>query len=449
MNEMRKSISGWGKYPVADCQIRVPQRRSAVASMLDAAGTLGRGLGRSYGDTALNQQGVVLDCTSLDQYIAFDEANALLTCEAGVSLEQILEDFGPRGFLPKITPGTKFVTVGGCIANDVHGKAHHVDGCFANSVRSMRLLLASGEVKELSREKNTELFWATCGGVGLTGIILDATIELRPVETTYFRQNAIPVRDLDHLLEQLAEQDALVPYSVAWVDSLATGKRLGRGVLTTGDHATLSDLPKRLRKNPLRTTPPSPVVLPFDMPSGALNSLTVRALNAVLEQVQAHGAEIAHYEKFYYPLDFVGEWNRGYGSAGFTQYQFVVPFDDGPRVLRTILERIAKSGQAPFLNVLKRLGAANDSHLSFPFAGYTFAIDFPVRSGLRELLADLDRLVLDAGGRLYLGKDAFVSAQTFAQMYPRLDEWKAIKAKVDPDNVFTSDLGRRVGLIPT
>ncbi len=437
-------LSGWGKYPVARCQVQAPETVEELRAAL-RPGAIARGLGRSYGDPALNEGGLVVDCTGLDRYLAFDEATGTLTCEAGTSLERIIHDFAPRGFFPAITPGTKFVTVGGCIANDVHGKAHHVDGCFSSCVDSMTVLLASGEVVRASREENADLFWATFGGMGLLGIVLTATLRLRPIETTFFHQRAIRARDLDELLAAIHENDARYPYSVAWLDSLATGVNLGRGVLTVGEHAKLADLPARLAAQPLRVSSPSPLVVPVDLPSAALNTFTIRVLNGLLDWVQAHGAALAHYEKFFYPLDFVGEWNRGYGKRGFTQYQFVIPLSDGPRRIREILETIATSGQAPFLNVLKKFGEERGM-LSFPFEGYTFAIDFPVREGLEPLLRKLDRMVLDAGGRIYLGKDAFLDATTFRSMYPKVDEWLAVKAKYDPNGAFTSNLARRVGL---
>lgn len=449
-------LAGWGNYPRVLCRQLGPETPKNVGRALEAVraeratgrdrgGLVARGLGRSYGDPAINGEGLVLDLTRMDRYLAFDEREGLLTCEAGTSLEAILRDFAPRGFLPMITPGTKFVTVGGCIANDVHGKAHHVDGCFSSCVRSFELLLASGEIVTCSREENSDLFWANFGGVGLLGVILTATIQLRRVETTYFRQTAIRVANLEALLDAFEDYGA-EPYSVAWIDPLARGERLGRGVLTVGDHAALDDLPRKLQRRPLAVSGRSPLFVPFEMPAVALNQTTVRMLDVVLENVQALGQPIAHYEKFFYPLDFVGEWWRGYGKRGFTQYQFVIPLEDGRRRMREILEVIAGSDQVPFLNVLKKLGAANAGHLSFPFEGYTFAIDFPVRDGLAELLRRLDAMVLDAGGRIYLGKDAFLDAATLAQMYPRLEEWKAIKARVDPDHIFTSDLGRRVAL---
>ena len=446
-----ETLAGWGNHPRAECVVTHPETPKGVSRAVASAGragTIPRGLGRSYGDPAINEGGQVVDMTRLDRYLAFDEATGILRCEAGVSLAQIIRDFAPRGFFPAVTPGTKFVTIGGCIANDVHGKAHHADGCFSTCVESFRMLLANGEVVECSREANPRLFWGTFGGMGLLGIVLDATIRLRPIETTFFRQKAITARSMDELLDAIEENDALFPYSVAWIDSLATGESLGRGVLTVGDHAGLEDLKPSMRAKPLRVAAPSPLVVPFDLPSFTLSTLTIRLLNIVLDQVQSHGASIAHYEKFFYPLDFVGEWNRGYGKRGFTQYQFVIPLEGGRENMRAILERIAGSGCAPFLNVLKRFGEANEAPLSFPFRGWTFAIDFPISEGLPTLLRDLDAIVLGAGGRIYLGKDAFVDADTFRQMYPRLDEWLELKREVDPDGIYASNLARRLQLVP-
>jgi len=414
---------------------------------MDRGGTLARGLGRSYGDSALNAERQVVGVAHLDRYLAFDETSGVLTCEAGVSLAQIIQDFTPRGWFPFITPGTKYVTVGGCIANDIHGKAHHVQGSFSACVESVRVLLSDGTVVSANRSEHSDLFWGLFGGVGLLGIILDATLRLRRVETTYFKQKAVDVKDLQHMLDALAEYDALYPYSVAYVDAVATGAKLGRGVLTVGDHATLADLPPRLAKRPLALSGPPRLTVPFELPEFVLNPLSIRVLNGVIKLVQAKGGTFAHYEKFFYPLDAVGHWNRGYGKRGFIQYQFVIPVEDGYNRLRGILEAIVSSGNLPFLNVLKRMGPSGGGLLSFPREGYTFAIDFPVRADIQTLTRRLDAMVAEAGGRIYLGKDACVDAPTFARMYPELEQWHALKRKYDPHNVFVSDLGRRVGLV--
>ncbi len=444
----RAELTGWGRSRRAPCDVLTPESTAALLGALDAP-SIARGLGRSYGDPALNTGGRVLDLTRLDRVLAFDDARGILTCQAGLSLDALIRAFAPRGWFPWVTPGTKFVTVGGCIANDVHGKGHHSQGTFASGVLSMRILGADGVVRTVSRTEDPDLFWATFGGMGLVGVIVEATLKLRPIQTTFYRQRAIPVAGLDELLDRLAEHDEQFPYSVAWIDPLATGARLGQGVLTVGDHATLDDL-ERLGgdpRAPLRLGPDQRLAVPLELPELTLNPVTLRVLNAIIRRQLTGGGDLAHYEGFFYPLDLIGGWNRAYGPRGFTQYQFVVPREDGRRTLRAILETIAASGKLPFLNILKRLGAPSGGHLSFPMDGYTFAIDFPVRDGTVALTRQLDAMVLDAGGRLYLGKDAFTTPETFRAMYPRLDEWRAIKRRVDPDNRWVSDQARRLGLL--
>jgi len=440
-------LSGWGANVRADCVLREPETEAQISAWIDRAGTIARGLGRSYGDAALNGGGRVLGMTRFNRYLAFDDATGTLVCEAGVSLEDIIRHFAPRGWFPMITPGTKFVTVGGCIANDIHGKAHHAQGCFSSCVDELTILLASGEIVAASRTENSDLFWATFGGMGLLGIVLTVTLRLRRIETTYFRQKAIRVSDLEGMLAALEEHDQTFPYSVATLDVFATGARLGRGVLAVGDHAGRDELPARLASDPLRVSRPPKLTVPFELPSFTLNRLSIRLVNAVVQWIQAHASTMSHYEGFVYPLDKLAHWNRGYGPMGFTQYQFVIPFADGLRRMRDILTTILSSGELPFLNVLKRLGKESGGWLSFPQEGYTFAIDFPVRQSTATLLKRLDAMVLDAGGRVYLGKDSFLDASTFRAMYPNLDRWLELKAKYDPHGVFTSDLGRRVGLV--
>ncbi len=440
-------LSGWGLYPRGSCRLVEPESVAELSRALDARGTIARGLGRSYGDPAINSGGQVLGLTRLDRFLGFDARTGTLRCEAGVSLSTIIQRFGPRGWFPMITPGTRHVTVGGCIANDVHGKGHHAQGSFAESVVSMRLMLADGSIVTASRSENSDLFWGSFGGMGLLGIVLEAELRLRSIETTYYRQEAIVVENLDAMLDAFDETNERYPYSVAYIDPLATGPLLGRGVLTVGDHARVEDLPARKRRDPLRVTEGHLVTVPFELPSATLNGLSIRLVNVVIKNVLSHASRVAHYEKFFYPLDAVGHWNRGYGHGGFTQYQFVVPLSDGRRTMRNILEAIVSSGSLPFLNILKRMGKANQGHLSFPFEGYTFAIDFPIRPELPALTRRLDAMVLEAGGRIYLGKDAFLEAATFRAMYPRLDEWLELKRRVDPKNVFVSDQARRLGMI--
>ena len=449
MTEGMTQLAGWGLNVRAACKLREPESPEQVVAWLDRGGTIARGVGRSYGDPALNAGGQVIGMQKLDRYLAFDAQTGVLTCEAGVTLAQIIRDFAPRGWFPMITPGTKFVTVGGCIANDVHGKAHHAQGCFSNCVLSMRVLLASGEVVTASREENADLFWATFGGMGLLGIVLDARIRLQSIETTYFRQKGVKVNDLEHLLQALEENDRDFPFSMATLDITATGARLGRGVLSLGEYAKRSELPANLASDPLRVAGAPKLKVPFELPELTLNPLSIRLLNAVIQTSLSMKGPIAHYDSFLYPLDTISYWNRGYGRRGFTQYQFVIPFEDGLARMREILTAITTSGELPFLNVFKRFGKSSGGILSFPREGYTFAIDFPIRQNTAALTKRLDAMVLEAGGRVYLGKDAFLDAPTFRAMYPDLDRWLAIKAKYDPHGVFTSNIARRVGLVTT
>jgi decaprenylphospho-beta-D-ribofuranose 2-oxidase len=406
-----------------------------------------RGLGRSYGDQALNADHQVAICSKFNHFLSWDEKQGILECQAGVSLEEIISVFAPRGWLPMICPGTKFVTVGGAIANDIHGKAHHIDGSFVNCVESFTILLADGSQRNASRNENPDLFWGNFGGLGLLGIILTATIRLRKIETTYFKQKSIVIRDLNHMLEALETYDHEYNYSVAWIDALAKGNKLGSGVLTLGNAARFDELPDRLKAAPLKLHSTSKLSVPFFLPSFVLNDMTVRLLNRVIAFVQNSPKEFVHYEKFFFPLDAINNWNRGYGKRGFIQYQFVIPEGNGKQNLVSILKMIADSGCTPFLNVFKRMGEGQGI-LSFPFSGYTLAIDFPVTKALLEFAPKLDAKVLEAGGRLYLGKDALLDEKTFKEMYPQYKEWMSIKKQYDPSNQFSSDISRRLGLTP-
>jgi decaprenylphospho-beta-D-ribofuranose 2-oxidase len=440
-------LAGWGANLRARCRLAEPEVPADIRKYLGDR-LIARGLGRSYGDPALNAGGLVLGMRKLDRFLDFDEGTALLNCEAGVSLLQIIHKFGPRGFFPMVSPGTQYVTIGGCIANDIHGKAHHSQGSFVNSVESMRVLLANGEVVTCSRTELPDLFWASFGGMGLLGVIVSALIKLRRVETAYYKESVVKAASLHELMAAIDESDKDYAYSIATVDVYGRGPGLGRGVLNMGNTAQLSDLPPELQQDPLRIAPEARLRVPFEMPELTLNPLTIRMVNAYAQLKQSHKKPITHYTDFTYPLDVLHDWYRGYGPRGFTQYQFVIPFADGHETMRRIFDVMTSSGEMPFLNVLKRLGKQSDGLLSFPTEGYTLAIDFPVRSGTVALTRRLDAMVLEAGGRIYLGKDSYVEPDTFRKMYPRLDEWLEIKAKYDPENIFVSDLSRRVGLTP-
>jgi FAD/FMN-containing dehydrogenase len=446
MGSARKTkLAGWGNYPTAESYTLCPRNEEDIRSDIQKGRVIARGLGRSYGDQAVNEDNYVAICTRLNHFLHWDEQEGILECEAGVSLEEIITTFAPKGWLPMICPGTKYVTVGGAIANDIHGKAHHIDGSFVNCVLSFTILVADGAVVEASRSVNSDLFWANFGGLGLLGVILTARIKLRKIETTYFRQKSIKIKGLDHMLEALDQYDRDYNYSVAWIDALAKGSKLGSGVLTLGNAARLAELPEKLKADPLKLHSAGKLAVPLFLPSFALNGLTVRMLNRVIAFVQNSPKEFVHYEKFFFPLDAINNWNRGYGKRGFIQYQFVIPEEKGKENLREILEIIAGSGCTPFLNVFKRMGDGQGI-LSFPFKGYTLAIDFPVTKALLAFTPRLDAKVLSAGGRLYLGKDALLQESTFKAMYPQYEQWLTIKRKYDPANRFTSNIARRLGL---
>ena len=442
-------LAGWGRYPVERCHVFRPERRAAVAEALAskaAPSFIARGLGRSYGDAALNADGGVIVHDRLDRVLDFDERTGLLHCEAGVSFADILAWWLPRGRFPPVTPGTKFVTVGGAIAADVHGKNHHRDGTLGASIESLTLLTADGETLRCSRTEHADVFWGTVGGMGLTGMILDARLRLRPVESAWLRVDYRKARDLDETLGIFAASDEDSAYSVAWIDCLARGAATGRAVLMHGDHATAAEARVAGRET-LPLAQSRQHVVPFDVPGVFLNPLSVRLFNGAYYAAHRDETSLVHFERFFYPLDGLSHWNRLYGRRGFVQYQVVLPTAEAPRGLVELLERLSASGRPSFLAVLKRLGPANPGLLSFPREGYTLALDLPVRDGLVDFLRALDRLVLARGGRIYLAKDATTTPEAFREMYPRLDEFRALKARLDPRGVLSSSLARRLRIV--
>ena len=444
LTRLKSKLSGWGNFPVAESYVTYLQSQDDTA-VLKENEVICRGLGRSYADQAVNQDRTVAICTKLNRMLAFDETTGVLECEAGTSLEDIISVFTPKGWFPLICPGTKYVTIGGSIANDIHGKAHHVDGSFINCVLSFTIRLANGEVVTASRTENSDLFYANFGGLGLLGIILTARLQLRRIETSYFKQKSMVVNNLSELLQKLEAHEKDYNYSLAWIDPLAKGDKIGSGVLTVGNAARIEDLPEKWKKEPLKLHPQKKINLPVFLPNFALNTATSRVLNQVMAYLLKNPGPIVHYEKYFFPLDMMNNWNRGYGKRGFIQYQFVIPKEGGEKHLHEILSQISSSGCTPFLNVFKSMGKGQ-SLLSFPFEGYTLAIDFPVSEKLRKFIPVLDDLVLKAKGRIYLGKDAFLDKDTLHKMYPEVDEWLRIKAKYDPQNRFSSNISRRLGL---
>ncbi len=439
------TISGWGRYPRVETEVVAPRTisdaRRAIAS---EEGVIARGNGRAYGDAAIGAR-KTLDATCLNRMRAFDAATGRLTVEAGVMLSDIIATFGPRGFFPAVVPGTRFVTVGGAIAADVHGKNHHRDGGFGAYVDS--LLLATGdEALRVSRDNAPDLFAATVGGMGLTGVILEATLRLRRIETGWIRKRTVVARDLGAALAALdRENDAT--YSVAWIDCLARGRELGRSLIFLGEHARLDELTPAAARTPFPVLRGARLNVPMDLPSAALNRWSVRAFNEVYFRLgarKADGPTLESMAPFFFPLDSIDDWNRIYGQRGFVQHQCVLPVDRAQGTLGEMLDRITRRGDASFLAVLKKLGPA-EGLLSFPFPGYTLALDLPLSPGLLEFLDELDKLVVDAGGRLYLAKDARQSRATFEAGYA-LARFREVRRSVDPSLRIRSRLSERLGL---
>ena len=436
------SISGWGRYPVESCELERPERYTELRPT--AAGLIARGQGRSYGDAALNNNGRVLLTERVNRLLELDAEQGILRAEAGVTLAEILDVIVPKGWFLPVTPGTKFVSLGGCVAADVHGKNHHHDGSFGDHVLGMEMILADGRRMSCSATENPALFWATAGGMGLTGIIGEVTLKLVPVQngSMMVRHHAAGnLEQLFKLLEDPAKDDR---YTVAWLDSLARGQQLGRGIAMFGHHAATEELPVDFKSSDKAKSSRS---IPFDLPPLLLNPLSVGAFNALYYQHEGGKREpfLCDYDRYFYPLDAIGHWNRLYGKRGFVQYQCVIPEKTAFDGVKALLQKLSGSRRPSFLAVLKRFGAQGRGLLSFPMAGYTMALDLPIRDdGLFVLLDELDKIVLQHGGCVYLAKDARLSADSFRAMYPRYEEWLRIKNVVDPKNVFSSSLSRRL-----
>lgn len=430
-------ISGWGRYPTIDASLAQPATPSdARDDLARLASLIPRGMGRSYGDSALAEQ--IVDTRQLRYLRSFDESSGQLDCDAGVNLSQLLDVFVPRGWFIPVTPGTKFVSIGGAIASDVHGKNHHLHGCFSECVDSIEILLADGSLIRCSRNEHAELFHATCGGMGLTGLIVSAQLSLKRIESAYITQTTYKAANLEEVVA-LFEAHSAATYSVAWIDCLTSGKTLGRSLLMLGEHA---------RDGELSLAPKSTLSIPLDMPSILLNRYSVQTFNELYYQRirRTESQQRVGYESFFYPLDGIRQWNRLYGKRGFLQYQFVIPKAAGLEGIRAILQRIAASRRGSFLAVLKALGAANNNLLSFPAEGYTLALDFKYEAGLLELLSELDAMVLAYGGHLYLSKDARMSEATFKHSYPNWPQFQETRARYGALHKFASLQSRRLGL---
>jgi decaprenylphospho-beta-D-ribofuranose 2-oxidase len=451
-------VTGWGRNPSTAAHVVRPTDADELAMAAKAAGPRGavaRGLGRAYGDSAMNAGGLVVSSTGVSGVLDLDHGRSTARVLAGTSLDELLRQVVPQGWFVPVTPGTRHITVGGAIAADVHGKDHHATGSFGAHVESLVLAQPDGSRRTLTPDDDAEAFWATCGGMGLTGTVLEATIRLHPIETSLLRVDTDRVPDLDTLLTLLSEGGRRHRYSVAWVDFMARGRSLGRSVLTQGDFVRRDELSgagrpagRRRERDPLAYRTPPPVPAPRAVPGGALNRGSILAFNELWYRLHPRERrdELQSISRFFYPLDLVDGWNRMYGPRGFLQWQCMLPFGRED-VLRHVVEALVEHRAPSFLAVLKYFGAADPAPLTFAGPGWTLALDVPTAdTTMGPLLDRLDRRVAEAGGRLYLAKDSRLRPELVPIMYPRLDEWRAIRDRLDPDRRINSDLARRLRL---
>jgi decaprenylphospho-beta-D-ribofuranose 2-oxidase len=452
-------LTGWGRTAPSVAEVlTTPDPEEIVAAVVRAAdqaadghsrGVIARGLGRSYGDNAQNGGGLVIDMTALNRIHSIDAATRIVDVDGGVSLDRLMKAALPCGLWVPVLPGTRQVTVGGAIGCDIHGKNHHSAGSFGNHVRSIDLLTADGAIRTVTPDgAESDLFWATVGGNGLTGIIMRASIEMTPTETAYFIADGDVTRSLDETVAFHSDgSESNYTYSSAWFDAISPPPKLGRAAISRGSLARLDQLPEKLQRNPLKFDAPQLLTFPDLFPNGLANKYTFGPIGELwYRKSGTYRNKVQNLTQFYHPLDMFGEWNRAYGPAGFLQYQFVVPIE-AVEEFKAIIVDIQASGHYTFLNVFKLFGPGNQAPLSFPIPGWNVCVDFPIKAGLSEFVSDLDRRVLQFGGRLYTAKDSRTSAETFHAMYPRIDEWIAVRRRVDPHGVFTSDMARRLELL--
>lgn len=440
-------LSGWGRTSPVRCEVVRPRHARDVDDVVvDRQRVIARGCGRSYGDAAQAVGGTVVDTIGLDRIIAFDAHVGTVTVDAGVSLDRLMRFVVPRGWFVAVTPGTRQVSVGGAIAADVHGKNHHRDGSFGQHVSAVTLRTGRG-VEHLSPDGTPTAFWATAGGMGLTGVITSATLQLRPIETPLMASTTERYGDLATLMDALRAADATSSYTVAWIDTLNTGRRLGRGLVITAEHATRREV--EARRPDLVDATGEFVTRSWRLPELAvpvLNPTLGKVFNRAWYRINRPGERLDSISNFFHPLDAIANWNLLYGRRGFVQWQIAIP-DSASWLIECALGQLADIGAGSFLSVLKRFGPANDGPLSFPIGGWTLAVDIPAGvAGLAATLDRLDRLTAGAGGRIYLAKDARLDPELVATMYPRLDEWRAVRNDLDPNDVFASDLSRRLRL---
>ena len=438
-------LSGWGRFPCQPCRITRPRSEDELKARVAEGNLIARGNGRAYGDSALSNLNTV-DMRSFNRMLKFDPATGQLVAEAGVLLQDVIAAFLPQGWFPSVTPGTKFVTIGGMIAADVHGKNHHKDGSFGAFVDWIDVLGPEGEIRRCSRDEEADLFAWTLGGMGLTGIILRAAFRLRRVETGWIRQRTIPTVDLAATMGAFEDHHDAT-YSVAWIDCLSAGAALGRSVVTIGEHASLDELPDDRRGSPFVTPLRRRLAVPLDAPAFLLSRWNVRAFNALYYRggQKRVGDSLTDWDSYFYPLDAVLGWNRIYGSRGFAQFQCALPLATSREGLSQMLKKISAAGLGSFLAVLKRLGPQAGG-LSFPMEGYTLALDFPANPATLALMTELDRIAVAHQGRFYLAKDSRMTPTTLRRSDPRVETFQDMRRAAKMPQTFSSSQSERLYL---
>lgn len=463
-----KKLTGWGRTApttaevlstpdldvIVDAVRQVAEQNDSKPAHLKR-GVIARGMGRSYGDPAQNSGGLVVDMQALNKIHSIDPESAIVDVDGGVTLDQLMKAALPYGLWVPVLPGTRQVTIGGAIGPDIHGKNHHSAGSFGDHVASMELLVADGRILHLKPEGSAddptgELFWATVGGMGLTGIIVRARIRMTKTETAYFIADGDLTANLDETIEFHSDgSEHNYTYSSAWFDAISPEPKLGRAAISRGSLATLAQLEEiapKLAKDPLKFNAPQLVTVPDIFPSFTMNKLSMIAIGELWWlKSGTYKNKVQNLTQFYQPLDLIGEWNRGYGSKGFLQYQFVVP-REAVEPFKDIVKDIQKSGHYSALNVFKLFGEGNKAPLSYPMPGWNVCVDFPIKPGLGAFLDDLDKRVMEFGGRLYLAKESRTSAENFHKMYPGMEGWLKTRNAIDPTGVFASDMSRRLEL---
>ena len=441
----QKNISGWGGYPVQKANMVYPKNIEQILIETKNGDSIARGNGRSYGDSSINAKNTI-NMKHLNHIISFDDISGILVVETGILLNDLINIFLPKGWFPYVTPGSKFVTVGGLIAADVHGKNHHKEGSFRNFVEWFEIINSKGKILKCSKNENSDLFEWTMGGMGLTGIIIRAAIKLRPIKTSWIKQKTLVAKNIDQTIE-IFENNMNATYSVAWLNSTETKNNIGQSLIMLGEHASLEDLDKKNIKDPLKIKTKKNINIPFYFPNWFLNKKLIKLFNYIYFFFGKNTSKekLVYWDDYFYPLDTILGWNKIYGRKGFVQYQCVIPLEKSKEGLIELLNEIDKSKISSFLSVLKRFGD-QESHFSFPMKGYTIALDFPVSKDTLNLLEKLDEITLRYNGRFYLAKDARMKKEIFKRSDKRIQNFINFRNNNNYDKDFRSLQSSRLEL---